>query len=813
MPPTKIAAIVSAVLLSIVLTYLQEVYVSRSLRESWAPQEATPAPGGNRGQQANNSPAPPARDNSPRFDAWDADHLPLMESSYSAAPINRNLLLGSVEKIEGLDVQRLDFQLPRPHLCAWSSDGKTLYVADESGVLRIDATAWQATHRLDLSSANAPIKGVALTSEGIVVAMRAVNADSWEMPTPNGQRMIRIDPRTGRPPETRSFRLLVVADPDNLQVVRQYIGPSTQLAGAPNSPVVCVSEVDESAKLVDLRTGEVLDQSQGRANETDVHVPQITAFDDVIMSPDGTKLYYTASRNGVYETDVSAGTFGPTRELEPSADIMSNVPFEHHLIRLSHDGRHLAVNVGDFLHDGGYSIINTAGDGRDVEHHLIATRSTAFAFAGPANRRVANSNVMEGINANDLQWVDYDLVILSEHGKPSELRQLVKARTLAEATMLGVPTADYVLMDSGHEPTLLVKLPAGASTEKIARRPTALRGESPDEPRRFSVRKSEDSWGPPPLLTVAALPGSSIALSEHGDWLYLVSRDGVLSAFNTMTLEETRRVQLGSPPSGGRFTIYPTASGLLVEHGAPNSYVLLNYETLDGEAILEFPRGLIATDQGSNLIVVTNMGPGSKALEAYDVRSGELVTRLTPIQLADLEPALADDMHYRDHPIRDLKFVEHSKWFTCRYRFWHLFSVTDDKLLHKTTLVAPDDSSGPIQGSIHPIPERGICYVQKYNLEVHEFPSLEDAKRTVPLDRKDEIVTYGAEGRIYCRRQDSLLMRVYDLEGKVVLWGEAVEGKHYPINQAIPMPGRPERVFVLVDGSLYCVDLVPYVPK
>jgi hypothetical protein len=389
MPPTKIAAIVSAVLLSFVLAYLQEVYVGRSLRESWAPQEAKPAPGGNRGQQANNSPAPPPRNDSPRFDAWDADQLPLMKSSYSAAPVNRNLLLGPVETIEGLDVQRLDFQLPRPHLCVWSSDGKTLYVADEDGVLRIDATTWQATHRLDLSSANAPIKGVALTSEGIVVAMRFVVADNWEMPTPNGQRMIRIDPRTGRPPEMRSFRLLVVADPDNLQVVRQFIGPSSKITGAPSSPVVCVSEVGEPAKLVDLRTGKVLDQSRERANETDVYVPQITGFDEMMMSPDGAKIYHTASRNGVFETDVSSGTFGPTRKLEPSAEIADKVSFEHQLLRLSHDGRQLAVNVGDSRHEGGYSIIDTAGDGRDVEHHLIATRSTAFAFVGPANRRVA----------------------------------------------------------------------------------------------------------------------------------------------------------------------------------------------------------------------------------------------------------------------------------------------------------------------------------------------------------------------------------------------------------------------------------------
>ena len=421
---------------------------------------------------------------------------------------------------------------------------------------------------------------------------------------------------------------------------------------------------------------------------------------------------------------------------------------------------------------------------------------------------------MEGISVNDVRWVNCDLVVLSQYGKPTERHQLLKAGALAEATMLGVPAADYVLMDSGDAPAMLVKLPDDASSKQTARRPATLRGETPDEPRRFAVRKSEDSWGPPPpLLTVAAPAGSSIALSGLGDWLYLASPDGVLSAFNTTTLEETRRIQLGLHPTGNRFMLYPTASGLLVEHGAHASYVLLNYETLDGEAILDLPPGPIATDQDSNLVVVTNMGPGSKALETYDVRSGELVTRLTPIQLADLEPALAEDMHYRVLPIRELKFVEQGKWFTCRYRFWHLFSVTDDKLLHKTTLVAPDDSSGPIQGSIHPIPERDICYVQKYNLEVHEFPSLEDTKRTVALDRKDEIVTYGAEGRIYCRRQDSLLMRVYDMEGKVVLWGEAVEGKHYPINQAIPMHGRPERVFVLVDGSLYCVDLVPYAPK
>jgi hypothetical protein len=154
-----------------------------------------------------------------RFDAWNADQLPLMKSPYAPEQVNKNLRVGPPVNRNGLELQQLGFRLPRRHLCAWSRDGKTLYVVEGNALLRIDASNWQVTHRLELSDPAGEAKGLALTAEGLVVALRSVRLDDREIPGrgPNGERFVLIDPRTGRTPEVRSFRVLLVVNPDTLQ--------------------------------------------------------------------------------------------------------------------------------------------------------------------------------------------------------------------------------------------------------------------------------------------------------------------------------------------------------------------------------------------------------------------------------------------------------------------------------------------------------------------------------------------------------------------------------------------------------------------
>jgi hypothetical protein len=467
MPPSKIAIIVGALLVAMAANIGFSIYVKDLL-----PRPQALAPNAPNGRQRPGAPrtASQTPQRAPRFDAWNGSQLPELQNPYFPEPLNQSLVLGPPQIVDGLQVQRLNFALMRPQLCVWGPDGATLYLAQGRRLLRIDAKTWRATSQLDLSTPPCDIAGVALTSEGLVVALRSVRIDNWSVPAPNGRRLIHIDPRTGGPPEIESVRVLVVVDPLTLNVVRQFNGPSRRIAGAPSSPILCATDNEREAKLIDLRNGKVLDAAGGQPKPGASDGKRIVGFAELLMSPDGEKLYHGDRSGAIYETDVSTNRFAATRELKPSASRITNIPFDQPTIYLSADGKYLAAYVGEQNRNDGYSIIDTGGDGVDPERQMIATNSTAFTFVGRTSRPLTNCLNMEvapvDLNKNkfgqlpDMKWVYCDLVNLAREGR-SQKHRLFNPKSLERAALLGLPVADQVLMTTGDGSTVLVKLQPG----------------------------------------------------------------------------------------------------------------------------------------------------------------------------------------------------------------------------------------------------------------------------------------------------------------------------------------------------------------
>ncbi len=363
----------------------------------------------------------------------------------------------------------LRLHLPQQKFFAWSADGKVLYVAMDDGVSRIDAPTWTVTHHVDFGGATGGnVTGVVLTSQGVLAGVRQVIAS-----TPAGPGgLVKFDVRTSRPFEMKHVRSLVILDPANLQVVKQYNGPCLGIAGgAGSSVVVCTPENTLTAKLIDLKTGDVLDDSEKKdgVGEGAKSTKNVRAFEEMVTSPDGKTLFHRESRHPIYSTDISGGKFGATTALdvgEPHGG-PQQVGTQSSMY-LSHDGKKLAIYQEPKPNEARYAVIDVgAGKTEDHNHPYQAPSSTAFAFAGLNNRPVTNmkeeqNNPTIGFKAqaapSDLKVTAYDLV-LPRRDQRGQMFRIFNPQRLEGAVIAGAPTNDHVLMCLDGDETAWVTLP------------------------------------------------------------------------------------------------------------------------------------------------------------------------------------------------------------------------------------------------------------------------------------------------------------------------------------------------------------------
>ena len=217
----------------------------------------------------------------------------------------------------------------------------------------------------------------------------------------------------GKPNEYESVRTLVVLDPKKFLRQKGVQRACARSRRRPESPIVCVAEDGKTAKLSHLRNGKVVDEQQTQEFAENGIFQSGSGFDQFLMTPDGKTLFHRYDRSGdIYQTDIASNKFGDSRRLKPSGYKASSEMNQQPPMFLSHDGRYLAVHLGNGRDPvgSGYSLIDTSKSGTDSEEPLLARLSTSFTFAGPESRPVTNCELMPD-NPIGGSYEFYDLLL------------------------------------------------------------------------------------------------------------------------------------------------------------------------------------------------------------------------------------------------------------------------------------------------------------------------------------------------------------------------------------------------------------------
>src|SRR4029079_8059101 len=116
-----------------------------------------------------------------------------------------------------------------------------------------------------------------------------------------------------------------------------------------------------------------------------------------------------------------------------------------------------------------------------------------------------------------------------------------------------------------------------------------------------------------------------------------------------------------------------------------------------------------------------------------------------------------DNMLFQKKQTRALSMTDDGKWITCRYRCFHIFSVSEEGLKLAKIHVPAEDNYVAAYDQITPITSKGICFAGG---NAFEFPSMNPTTSNLKLPDDEVPLTFARNGLIYCRRSESVDVHV-----------------------------------------------------
>lgn len=737
---------------------------------------------------------------------------------YVQKPMGVDLKSGGIVNIGGLEAQRLRFRLPFEYRRSWSKDGKTLYVVSSvipeakhstykniGWVLRIDTSTWTATHGMRLQlplGVSHSIRGIELTSEGLLVSLRARYPLEIYAEGERGKK--------DNPTVNVALDHLAVLDPDTLALSKLYLGPSEKVTGSPNSSVVCVSGLDVIAALVDLRDGTVLDRID--KENRDKRIPGIENLNDATMSPDGNTVYFNNSpTDELLPFDISKGKFEPLSPIPYFGETDSTLP----RVYVSPDGRQAGVVCRDKI-----VVVPTTEYGGPPGIAALpppefrSRMSSEITFVGPDQRLAFNGTISKKNFPSER-----DLVIQEGQYKLQEEIPAQPIRGL-QTSISGTPFSDQVLVGTpqwvsvplgrleSNAMTLSVRLPPKApkpkASDQLELMPAVISGRMPKDPLLLLDRPPEGRRDRGEGLARVYIPrAEKIACSPDGSLVYVLDRYGLLRAFDTIQLREVRQATIPQASEDAWCELVVTNSGLLVSNGDEPWAELLDFTTLDGKVRYGFSvSGIRTTSPGSNLIRVEGE---SDVLELHDVSTGHLVFRQTEHNAAQM---IDEGSRFRGNWFGESHLADSGKLVIVKFREdWRCFEIDIEdgwNYLGKLDLYK-------LQNTILPSPYGRACYCEYedfasvFNLRSLPEP-VTDIEFSVERRRNNirrggaEILAVASNNWLYVGVGAKLF--VYNTSGKQLFAGYVLtDGSG---NQVVPVPGRPTRIFAL--GDMFSVS-------